>query len=41
MDKKNVQKSKIQNTLSKKPTSETIIEFYGVVTKKIILKTLA
>jgi hypothetical protein len=41
MDKKNVQKSKSQNTLLKKPTVVTIIEFYGVVTKKIILKTLA
>jgi hypothetical protein len=41
MDKKNVQKSKSQNTLLKKPTVVTIIEFYGLVTKKIILKTLA
>jgi hypothetical protein len=41
MDKKNVQKSKNQNTLSKNELPETIIEFYGLVTKKIILKTLA
>ena len=36
MDKKNVQKSKSQNTLLKNRTSVTIIEFYDVVTKKII-----
>jgi hypothetical protein len=41
MDKKNVQKWKIQNTLLKKLAVVTIIEFYGLVTKKIILKTLA
>jgi hypothetical protein len=41
MDKKNVQKSKTQNTLLKKPGLETIIEFYGLVTKKISFKMLA
>jgi hypothetical protein len=41
MDKKNVQKLKSQNTFKKKPGIVTIIEFYGLVTKKIIFKTLA
>jgi hypothetical protein len=40
MDKKNVQKSKSQNTLPKKTWSVTIIDFYGLVTKKIIFKML-
>jgi hypothetical protein len=38
MDKKNVQKSKTQNTLLKNATFVTIIEFYGLVTKKIIFR---
>jgi hypothetical protein len=33
--------SKTQNTLLKKLAVVTIIEFYGLVTKKIIFKTLA
>jgi len=37
----NVQKLEIQNTLPKSRTFVTIIEFYGLVTKKIIFKTLA
>jgi len=37
----NVQKSKVKNTLLKMPAFVTIIEFYGLITKKIILKTLA
>jgi hypothetical protein len=41
MDKKNVQNLKNQNTLLKKLAFVTIIEFYGLVTKKIILKMLA
>jgi hypothetical protein len=32
---------KTQNTLLKREALVTIIEFYGVVTKKIIFKTLA
>jgi hypothetical protein len=41
MDKKNVQNLEIQNTLLKKLAFVTIFYFYGVITKKIILKTLA
>jgi hypothetical protein len=41
MDKKNVQKRETQNTLLKTKTVVTIIEFYGLVTKKIILKVLS
>ena len=38
MDKKNVQKSKTQNTLLKNTWFVTINEFYGVDTKKIIFR---
>jgi len=41
MDKKNVQNPKPKILLPKKQGIVTIIEFYGLVTKKIILKTLA
>jgi len=36
MDKKNVQKSKSLNQSCKKYTFVTIIDFFGLVTKKII-----
>jgi hypothetical protein len=37
----NVQNPETQNTLLKKQGIVTIIQFYGLVTKKIIFKTLA
>jgi hypothetical protein len=40
MDKKNVQKSKKPKQSLKNRSSETIIEFFGKATEKIILKLL-
>jgi len=40
MDKKNVQKSKFPKQSCKKYTFVTIIDFFGLVTKKIIFNLL-